>query len=71
MSDIRENLKLYIDDQGLIQAVVAKKADLTPAQLSGILNKGRKLDANEMFALCEVLGITPDQLRNYGVRKAS
>lgn len=65
MCDVRENLKAIITNSGYKQTVIAQKAQLTPAKLSGILNKSRKLDANEMFALCEVLEITPEQLLNY------
>lgn len=69
MCDVRENLKEIIADGGYKQNIIAQKAQLTAAKLSAILNKSRKLDANEMFVLCEVLGITPEQLLNY--RKAS
>lgn len=65
MCDVRENLKEIIADGGYKQNVIAQKAQLTAAKLSAILNKSRKLDANEMFTLCEVLGITPEQLLNY------
>lgn len=65
MRDVRENLKNFIIDGGYKQIVIAQKAKLTPAKLSGILNKSRKLDVNEMVILCEVLGITPEELLNY------
>lgn len=65
MCDIRENLKAIITDSGYKQAVIAQKAQLTPAKLSGILNKSRKLEAGEMFLLCDALGITPEELLNY------
>lgn len=38
---------------------------LTPAKLSGILNKSRKLEANEMLALCAALKIDPLYLIRY------
>lgn len=63
--DIRDNLKKIIEENGYIKAVIAKKSGLTPAILSGILNKNRKLEANEMFNICETLGVTPEQLRLY------
>lgn len=65
MVDIRENLKAIINDSGYKQAIIAEKANLTPAMLSGVLNKARKLDANELFVLCDVLNISPEQLRHY------
>jgi len=63
--DVRDNLRAIIADRGYIQAVIAKKANLTPAKLSAILNKSRKLDANEMVVLCDVLQIEPRDLINY------
>lgn len=63
MIDVRDGLKKIIAEQGLIQSVVAERAELTPMKLSSILNKKRKLDSNEMFKLCDVLKITPDELK--------
>ena len=51
--DVRVNLKYLIKDRGYIQAVLAKKANMTPCKLSQVINLERKLEANEMFALCE------------------
>ena len=64
--DVRDTLKKVIAERGYIQAVIAKKANLTPAKLSAILNKSRKLDANEMFSLCAVLQIEPRELLSRG-----
>ena len=63
--DIRDNLKAIIAENGYIQAAIARKAGLTPAKLSGILNKSRKLEANEMLALCAALKIDPLYLIRY------
>lgn len=63
--DVRDNLKAIISDRGYIQAAIAKKANLTPAKLSAILNKTRKLDVNEMVVICDVLTIKPEELINY------
>lgn len=65
MEDIRDNLKSVIEYRGVKQANVAKKANMTPAKLSSIVNKNRKLEANEMFSLCDVLDITPQELRKW------
>lgn len=64
-NDIRDNLRAVIKDKGYIQAVIAKKANLSPAQFSMILNKERKLEANELFDVCKAIEMTPDNLRNY------
>ncbi|HJA92742.1 MAG TPA: helix-turn-helix domain-containing protein [Candidatus Eisenbergiella merdipullorum] len=63
--DIRDNLKSVITDKGFIQATIAHKANLSPSKFSAILNKSRKLEANELFAICEAIGMSPTDLRNY------
>ncbi len=63
--DVRVNLKYLIKDRGYIQAVLAKKANMTPCKLSQVINLERKLEANEMFALCEAMSVTPVELAEY------
>ena len=62
-TDIRDNLKAVIEEKGYIQAVIAHKANISPAKLSQILNKGRKLEANELFEICEAIEMSPTDLR--------
>lgn len=66
--DVRVNLKYLIKDKGYIQAVLAKKAGMAPCKLSQVVNLERKLEANEMFALCEAMGVTPVELAEYEPR---
>lgn len=68
MVDIRINLKEVIKDRGFRQAVIAKKAGMSPSKLSQVVNLDRKLEANEMFALCEAMKITPIELSEYSPR---
>lgn len=68
--DIRDNLRMAIKEKGYIQAVIAKKANMTASKLSQVLNKGRRLEANELFDLCEAIDITPSDLRNYYIVSA-
>ena len=63
--DVRVNLKYLIKDRGYIQAVLAKKANMTPCKLSQVINLERKLEANEMLALCEAMSVTPVELAEY------
>lgn len=63
--DVRVNLKNIIRDKGYIQASIARKADIAPCKLSQIINLERKLEANEMFALCSAIDITPVELAEY------
>lgn len=48
--------------RGFKQAAIAKKSGLTEQQLSDVLNKKRRLEANEMLAICNAMGITPNDL---------
>lgn len=64
-TDIRDNLKAVIDEKGFIQAVIARKANISPSKFSQILNKGRKLEANELFEICEAIEMSPTDLRNF------
>lgn len=65
MTDIRVNLRNVIKDKGYRQAFIAKKAGMSPCKLSQVVNLERKLEANEMFALCNAMGITPVELSEY------
>lgn len=64
--DIRECLKPAIKDSGYQQSAVAAKCGFTSQQLSDIINRRRRLDANELIKICREIGITPDQLLTYG-----
>ena len=63
--DVRKNLKAVIKDRGYIQAVIAKKAGMSPCKLSQVINLDRKLEANEMLALCEALNMSLTELVEY------
>lgn len=62
MRDARDGVAEEIRRRGFKQGAIASKAGLTEQQLSDIVNKRRKLEANEMFQLCRAMGITPDVL---------
>lgn len=63
--DIRINLRKVFEDRGCVHALIARKAGITEEKLSLILSLKRRLDANELFALCDALRMTPTELRNY------
>lgn len=62
MVDVRDGIAVELKTRGFKQASIAKKAGLTAQQLSDIVNKRRKIDANEMFLLCEAIGTDPNSL---------
>lgn len=65
MTDVRISLREIIRDKGFRQAAIAGKAGMSPCKLSQVVNLERKLEANEMFALCNAMGITPVELSEY------
>lgn len=67
MIDARDGLAAVIADSGYYQKYIAHQVGLTEQQLTDILKKRRKLDSNEMIALCQVLGVTPNDL--YRIKK--
>ena len=63
MVDVRIVLKSIIHSRGFSQSAIARKAEMSPAKLSEILNLRRRLEANEMFALCDAMDIKYSDLR--------
>lgn len=62
MRDARDGIAFELKSRGFKQSAIAGKAGLTEQQLSDIINKRRKMDANEMFLLCRAMGIAPNVL---------
>ena len=69
--DIRDNLAIIIKEKALIQAEVARRSNLTPMKLGAILAKKRKLDANELVRICNVIAMTPEAVANYSAEPAT
>lgn len=65
MPDVRDQLKAIIRDRAHIQAEIARRAGLTPAKLSLIINKKARLDANDFNKLCVALNVSPDFVTTY------
>lgn len=63
--DIRDNLAAIIKEKALIQAEVARRSGLTPIKLGAVLAKKRKLDANELFRICDVITMSPEAVASY------
>lgn len=62
MMDVRDALAFELKDRCFLQSAVAEKAGLSKQTLSDVVNKRRKLEANEMFRLCMAMDITPNHL---------
>ena len=56
-SIIRQNLKRAITRQGDSQQEVARKAGMNPASFSQMLNGNKRLLFEDMYAVCDVLGL--------------
>ncbi len=56
----KEKLKKYLDDNGIKQKYVAKRAGISEEKLSKILSGKRKCDVNEFLAICSALNKKPD-----------
>lgn len=62
MRDARDGIAEEIQRRGFKQAAIAKMAGLTEQQLSDIVKKRRKMDANEMYQLCSVMGVSMEAM---------
>lgn len=61
--DIRDNIRVAIKDRCFAQSSIAIKAHMSPVVLSMVLGKKRRLEANELYDLCEAMEISPTELR--------
>lgn len=50
-------IKDYLEENGIKQAFVAEKANITPSQMSDICNKGRSIDCATYYKICRALNV--------------
>lgn len=65
MRDIRDCIGIAIENQGFKKSEIARKIGLTPMQLTDVIKKRRKLEANEFLAICDVIRMGPQDIRSY------
>ena len=63
MNDVRTVLKDIISTRGFNQSAIARKANISKNKLNAILHLRQKLEANDMFAICDAMGIPYSELR--------
>ncbi len=63
-----DRLKLYINDKGLKQKTIAKKAGFTENQMSQILSGKRNISADELEIICNAIGTDPNAIYNMKAR---
>ena len=65
MVDVRIALRAYMDERGFIHGKIAEKAGMTNMAIWGVFRLRRKLNANELCALCDAMGITMADFEKY------
>lgn len=57
---IYQAIKKFIDENGLTQSFIARKAGMTKVALSESLRGNRRLTADEYVRICDALGVSAD-----------
>lgn len=57
---VYEKVRAYIDDKGLIQVAVARKAGIPKVTFNAIMNGKRTLYADDLRAICLALNVSPE-----------
>lgn len=60
MLRVYEKVRTYIDDNGLKQISIAKKAGIPKATFNAILNGKRTLYADDLREICIALNVSPE-----------
>ncbi len=69
MADIRDQISRIIQDKAYKQSTIAQRAGMSSDQFCAILKKRRKLEANELFRVCDALRMSPEAVASYGIKK--
>ena len=59
--EIRQRIKECINERGIKQYVIAKKAGLSPKQFSAMMTGKRNIYAEEYYFICEALNVTVNE----------
>lgn len=54
---VNERIKQYLEEHGIKQAFLVKKTGISKEKMSLILNKNRKLTAEELGTIANALGV--------------
>ena len=68
--EIRQRIKDCINEKGIKQYVIAKKAGLSPKQFSAMLTGRRKIYAEDLGPICAALNVPVDEFIKPGLTKA-
>ncbi|MDR2515639.1 MAG: helix-turn-helix domain-containing protein [Christensenellaceae bacterium] len=62
MEDIRTKIKKAVKERGLIQAAIARRAGISPAKLSQIVNLRSGLSLDDYLRICGAIGVKPSEM---------
>jgi transcriptional regulator with XRE-family HTH domain len=62
---VYQKVRAYIEEQGLKQVAVAKKANISVTTFSAILTGKRTMYADDLRAICIALGVSPELFIEY------
>ena len=57
---VYEKVRSYIDDNGLKQVAVARKAGISKATFNAMMDGKRTMYADDLRAICLVLNVSPE-----------
>lgn len=57
--EVNARIKAYIDEHGLKQSRIAAKAGLSTQKFNAMLNRKRRISAEELGDICNALGADP------------
>lgn len=55
-------IKEFMEDNGISQAWLARKLNIPPATMSGILNGNQQLKADMFIEICKLLRVSPEEI---------
>ena len=58
--EVYKKVRAYIDDNGLKQVTVAKKAGFSKVTFNAMMNGKRRMYADDLRAICLVLNVSPE-----------
>lgn len=59
---VADTMKALIDSKGIKYSFIAEKTGLSADRISKVLNRQRRMLADEMISICEVTGIQLSEL---------
>lgn len=55
-------IKRFMEENGISQAWLARKLEIPPATMNGILNGNQQLKADMFIQICKLLRVSPEEI---------